>query len=427
MAELDAMIGLAPVKAQVRSIAASIEVARRRAMAGVPFEKPMRHFVFLGPPGTGKTTVARVLARIFYAFGLLQTPEIIEVSRADLIGEYLGATSIKTNELIDSALGGLLFIDQAHTLVNEGDGQADRFGREALQALLKRAEDSREDLIIILAGFPQQMEFFLASNPGLASRFSTRLRFSSYTPAEMIMLAQTVMEQRGEVFDPDARPILWRSLEEVDRRRTINELGNGWYIRNLLEKAGQARDVRVMTGSAEPSLRELVTIRGSDLEQAYAELADVLKPRTLLGHAFISYVREDSLLVDQLQRTLQAAGIPVWRDTADLWPGEDWRMKIRRAITNKALVFIACFSQASFARGISYQNEELTLAIEQLRLRAPDDPWLIPVRLNECEIPDRDIGGGRTLTSIQRVDFFGDHLDDGAARLAASILRILAQ
>ena len=113
------------------------------------------------------------------------------------------------------------------------------------------------------------------------------------------------------------------------------------------------------------------------------------------GHVFISYVREDSDRVDKLQRTLQAAGIPVWRDTADLWPGEDWRIMIRRAITDNALVFMACFSRASLARGKSYQNEELTLAIEQLRLRSPHDPWLIPVRFDACEIPDRDIGGGR--------------------------------
>ena len=143
------------------------------------------------------------------------------------------------------------------------------------------------------------------------------------------------------------------------------------------------------------------------------------------GHAFISYVREDSHRVDQLQQTLQTAGIPVWRDTADLWPGEDWRLKIRNAITNNALVFIACFSQASLARDITYQNEELTLAIEQLRLRRPDDPWLIPVRFDECEIPDRDIGGGRTLASIQRADLFGERSSEGTARLVAAILRIL--
>ena len=144
-----------------------------------------------------------------------------------------------------------------------------------------------------------------------------------------------------------------------------------------------------------------------------------------VGHVFISYVREDSRRVDRLQRKLEAAGIPVWRDTADLWPGEDWRAKIRRAITDNALVFVACFSRASLARSKSYQNEELILAIGQLRLRSPENPWLIPVRFDECEIPDRDIGGGRTLSSIQRADLFGNRTNGGTARLVASVLRIL--
>ena len=235
------MIGLGPVKEQVRSIAVSIEAARRRAVAGFGTDKPMRHFVFLGPPGTGKTTVARVIGKIFYSFGLLDMPEVVEAQRSDLVGEYLGATAIKTNELIDSALGRVLFIDEAYSLVNEGDGQSDRFGAEAVQTLLKRAEDDRENLIIILAGYEKQTEAFLASNPGLASRFATRIRFPTYSPEETARARRVAAarQERG-AWRTDARPVLWRMLEEVGRRRITDELGNGRFVRTLLEKAGQA-------------------------------------------------------------------------------------------------------------------------------------------------------------------------------------------
>jgi SpoVK/Ycf46/Vps4 family AAA+-type ATPase len=273
MAELDAMIGLTAVKDQVRSIAASIEAARRRALAGYGTEKPMQHFVFLGPAGTGKTAVARIMAKIFYAFGLLETPAVVEAHRADLVGEYLGATAIKTNELVDSALGGVLFIDEAYSLVNEGDGQGDRFGNEAVQTLLKRAEDDRDDLIIILAGYEKQMDTFLSSNPGLASRFAIRVSFPGYTPAELLQLSDAALARRGELLDPDARPVLWRMFEDVGRRRLTDELGNGRFVRSLLEKAGQARDVRVMSATEEPSSSDLVTIQGGDLERAFTELS----------------------------------------------------------------------------------------------------------------------------------------------------------
>jgi SpoVK/Ycf46/Vps4 family AAA+-type ATPase len=277
MAELDAMIGLAPVKEQVRSIAASIEAARRRAVAGFSNDKPMRHIVFLGPPGTGKTTVARVIGKIFYAFGLLESPDVVEAQRSDLVGEYLGATAIKTGELIDRALGRVLFIDEAYSLVNEGDGQSDRFGIEAVQTLLKRAEDDRENLIIILAGYEKQTEAFLATNPGLASRFATRIRFPTYSPEEMMALSDLGLRGKGETLAPDARPVLWRMLEDTGRRRITDELGNGRFVRTLLEKAGQARDVRVMGTFGDPAATDLITIGGADLEKAFAELTSRLR------------------------------------------------------------------------------------------------------------------------------------------------------
>ncbi len=145
------------------------------------------------------------------------------------------------------------------------------------------------------------------------------------------------------------------------------------------------------------------------------------------GHAFISYVREDSGAVDALQRSLEAAGVPVWRDRASLWPGEDWRAKIKEAITRDALVFIACFSSHTAARQKSHFYEELLLAIEQLRLRRPHDLWLIPVRLDDCEVPELELGPGRTLTSIQQADLFGEKRDLATRRLVAVVQRRLGQ
>jgi TIR domain len=153
------------------------------------------------------------------------------------------------------------------------------------------------------------------------------------------------------------------------------------------------------------------------------EAAD-LSPR---GHVFISYVREDSVEVDRLQDRLEAAGILVWRDTDSLWPGEDWRAKIRDAITRDALVFIACFSASSAARKATYMNEEVRLAVEQLRQRQPSDPWLIPVRFNECEIPDFELDSNRTLASIQRADLFGERANRGHDQVVAMAQRILSQ
>ncbi|MEU7837608.1 AAA family ATPase [Nonomuraea sp. NPDC049129] len=272
LAELEGMIGLAPVKEQVRSIAASIEASRLRAEAGYKAGRPTRHLVFLGPPGTGKTSVARTVAKIFYAFGLLETPFVVEAQRADLVGEFLGATAIKTNELVDRALGGVLFIDEAYGLINSSDGQPDRFGAEAVQTLLKRAEDDRDRLIIILAGYEQEMTSFLSSNPGLASRFATRVRFPSYSPGELAEITELLQRHRGDTMAPDARAALLGLFEDVQRRGLVDELGNARFVRSLVEAAATARDVRVVGAGGTPTTEDLVTTTTADVTKAFDEL-----------------------------------------------------------------------------------------------------------------------------------------------------------
>lgn len=150
-------------------------------------------------------------------------------------------------------------------------------------------------------------------------------------------------------------------------------------------------------------------------------------PGVLQGHAFISYAREDAARADRLQRILEAAGITVWRDTADLWPGQDWQARIRRAITDNALVFLACFSRRSVSRRGGYQKEELALAVEQLRLHSPNQEWLIPVRFDDCQIPDSDIGAGRRLAALHSADLFGDNADIAISRLVGTIVSVLGR
>jgi AAA+ superfamily predicted ATPase len=275
MAELDSMIGLVPVKEQIRQLAASIEAAHRRAMAGYRVDRPMQHFVFLGGPGTGKTTVARIFAKIFYAFGLLEMPTLLEGRRSDLVGDHLGATAVRTNELIDAALGGVLFLNGAYRLTDAGDDQSSRFGAHAVQVLLKRARDDRENVIIILGGYEEQMEIFLRSIPGLASQFTTKIRFASYTPAELFAMAESLADNRGDILDVNARPALWHMLDDVGRRRLIDELGNGRFVRSLVEKAEQARDLRLL--NSEPSAMDLITIQAGDLQHAFSELTAGLR------------------------------------------------------------------------------------------------------------------------------------------------------
>jgi hypothetical protein len=272
LAELERMVGLEPVKRQVRALSAQLRMARLRAEQGLPVQPPKRHFVFSGPSGTGKTTVARILGRVFYALGLLGGDHLVEAQRADLVGEYLGQTAVKANELIDSALGGVLFVDEAYALAGGGYGKGDAYGDEALQVLLKRAEDNRDRLVVILAGYPEGMDRLLAASPGLGSRFTTRVDFPSYRPLELTAIGEVLAAEGGDVWDEDAREELLSVADHVVSQGWINELGNGRFLRTLYEKSCAYRDLRLSGCPGTPGRDDLSTLRLPDLMQAYGEV-----------------------------------------------------------------------------------------------------------------------------------------------------------
>ena len=273
LAELDELVGLEPVKRQVHEIAAQLRVARLRQRQGLSSQPPARHFVFTGPPGTGKTTVARILGRIFTALGLLVRPEVIEAHRADLVGEHLGSTAIKTGKLIDSALGGVLFIDEAYSLYNMGYSGGDAYGSEAVATLLKRAEDDRDRLVIVLAGYPADMDRVPAqqSRAGLAVQRPDRL--------PQLLAGRAVPDRwrdrgaaRGHVRAGCAAGA-GGDLQQAARHGQIDELGNGRFARSLFERACAARDLRVADLDDAASAADLTTVSAADLRGAFRELA----------------------------------------------------------------------------------------------------------------------------------------------------------
>jgi tetratricopeptide (TPR) repeat protein len=283
LAELERMVGLEPVKRQVKALSAQLNMARLRAGQGLPVQPPKRHFVFSGPSGTGKTTVARILGRVFYALGLLGGDHLVEAQRADLVGEYLGQTAVKANELIDSAIGGVLFVDEAYSLSNSGYGKGDAYGDEALQVLLKRAEDNRDHLVVILAGYPEGMDRLLAANPGLSSRFTTRVDFPSYRPLELTSIGEVLAAENGDMWDEEALEELRSIAGHVVEQRWIDELGNGRFLRTLYEKSCAYRDLRLSGYPSVPTRDDLSTLRLPDLMQAYGEVLSGRGPQDPSG------------------------------------------------------------------------------------------------------------------------------------------------
>ena len=257
-AEINELVGLAPVKEYVFGLADNLQVQQRRAAAGLKTASLSMHMIFTGNPGTGKTTIARLVARYLKAIGALKGGQLVEVTRADLVGRYTGHTAPLTNSVIESALGGVLFIDEAYSLYR---GEQDSFGLEAIDTLVKGMEDHRDELVVILAGYTKEMETFLTANSGLASRFPNRIEFPDYTAAELLQITQVLAKNKGYTLaEACTEPLLgyYARWQAADARTA----GNGRLARNTLEKAIFHQSRRLV---AEPAAA-LDLILPSDLE-----------------------------------------------------------------------------------------------------------------------------------------------------------------
>lgn len=249
-AELDRQIGLTRVKEQIERYRAATQMAKVRAAKGMKVAQASKHMIFAGPPGTGKTTIARVVANILAGLGVISEPKLIEASRKDFVAEYEGQSAVKTARTIDRAVGGVLFIDEAYTLVQERDGRADPFGTEALDTLLARMENDRDRLVVIIAGYSSDIDRLLETNDGLRSRFATRIEFDSYSPEDILEIAKVIAAGNDSALSVDAAEHLLEAAKLLSQRSigdkpALDVAGNGRYARQLVESGEQYRDMRL--------------------------------------------------------------------------------------------------------------------------------------------------------------------------------------
>lgn len=265
--KLESMIGLASVKKDIAELRNYIEVQKRRNKLSLRSTRPSLHLVFTGNPGTGKTEVARQIAGMYRAMGLLKKGHLLETDRAGLVGEYIGQTAVKTKAQIEAARGGVLFIDEAYSLAR-GDSKGDSadYGREAIETLLKAMEDYRDDLVVIIAGYPEPIKRFINSNPGLESRFTRYIDFPDYSPEELFQIFQVISKAADYSIDDAAAKALAEYLRQVSP--WIGDIGNARHVRNLFNLAVQKQANRVAALGDGLPRQDLTVISESDIRQA---------------------------------------------------------------------------------------------------------------------------------------------------------------
>ncbi len=257
--ELNSLVGLSHIKELIFEIYAFSEVQKRRSKAGLAQENTILHMIFKGNPGTGKTTIARILGRLLFQGGLLAKGHVVEVERADLVGEYIGHTAQKTRESIRKALGGILFIDEAYSLARGGEKD---FGKECIDCIVKGMEDHAKDMVFILAGYPREIESFLNTNPGLRSRFPIHLSFPDYTVDELVKIACLMLKKREYRLADGLLPLLENIIKEKIEQETIPS--NARMVRNLIEKAIRRQAVRLVSDGSF-SRQDLMLITSREL------------------------------------------------------------------------------------------------------------------------------------------------------------------
>lgn len=267
LSELDSLVGLQTVKQDVHSLTNFVRVTKLRQNRGMKVPTISYHLVFTGNPGTGKTTVARLVARIYHAMGILPQGQLVEADRSSLVAGYLGQTAIKTQEVIKRALGGVLFIDEAYALINEKN---DSYGKEAIETLLKAMEDHRDELVVIVAGYEGLMQEFIRSNPGLSSRFSKYFNFPDYEGRDMFQIFLRFCSINDYLVQPQCEPFLQEKFDALYQQRS-EHFGNARMVRNLFEKAVSHQADRLARREGVSDL-ELMTLTAEDLEKAWKEI-----------------------------------------------------------------------------------------------------------------------------------------------------------